>query len=492
MMNPRPELESQPRLAPIYAFGDYRFDPARGLLSHGTIVVPLPERLAQLLILLIHANGNVIDKETIASRVWPEGAVTDGNLSQHMYMLRQLLEERATDRSYVRTVRGKGYRFVAPVSVVAPAQMDPVAHSTEEVTDRLLGSAPEVLHHYWRGSYLLEKRTASALAAAAEQFEAALRLDREHVPALIGLARSHVLMAEYWYVPGSYTFPKAKAAIVRALEIDPSSAEARATLGNILLFCDWNWSEAEREIETAIRLSDRSTSVCTSAAWFYMCKGSAEQPLRAMQRALLVEASSPPVQLFLARIYLHTGEYRRAIDALSNLIESGPDFSLARRHRAQAFILNGQPAEALADLLLLPQDRAEDIALRLPLLGRAYADCGDTERAETIYGTLQEMSRTEYVVGFNLATVAIGLGRLQEALEHLERALARREPALLMLRSLPWFAPIAQRARFKALTQAIWPAERPIEPHRSYSRTATGYTAGLRSPLESTLRTPKM
>ena len=62
----------------------------------------------------------------------------------------------------------------------------------------------------------------------------------------------------------------------------------------------------------------------------------------------------------------------------------------------------------MADLLLLPQDRAEDLALRLPLLGRAYADCGDTERAETIYHTLQEMARTEHIVGFNLATIAVG------------------------------------------------------------------------------------
>jgi DNA-binding winged helix-turn-helix (wHTH) protein/Flp pilus assembly protein TadD len=444
------------------------------LLSHGSSVVPLPARLSQLLVLLIHANGDVIDKETIASRVWPDSAVSDGNLSQHMYMLRQLLDERARDRAYVMTVRGRGYRFVAPVSVAAPGPAEMTTSSAEDVTDHLLSSAPETLHHYCRGSYLLEKRTASGLAAAIEQFQAALRVDNNHVPALIGLARAHALMAEYWYAPSSYTFPKAKAAIVRALEIDPSSAEARAALGNILLFCDWNWAEAEREIETAIRLNPKSTSVYTNAAWFYMCKGSGDKPLREIQRALLVEPSSPGLQLFLARVFLHTGEYARAIDAFSNLIETGPDFSIARRHRAQAFILRGQPAEALADLLLLPQDRAEDVALRLPLLGRAYADCGDSERAEAIYQKLQEMSRTEYVVGFNLATVAVGLGRLQEALDYLERALAKREPALLMLRSLPWFGPIAQRARFKALLRAIWPPERSTRAELDYSRAATG------------------
>lgn len=437
-------------------------------------MTPLPDRLARLLVLLIHANGSIIDKETIASRIWPETAVSDGNLSQHVYMLRQLLDERAKDRAYVMTVRGKGYRFVTPVSVVAPGVVE-TAGSNEESSDRLLRSGPEALQHYCRGCYLLEKRTASSLTAAAEQFEAALVVDREYVPALIGLARAYALLAEYWYAPGSYTFPKAKAALVRALEIDPSSAEARATLANILLFCDWNWADAEREIETAIRLNPKSTSVYINAAWFYMCKGVSDRPLREMQRALLIEPSSPVLQLFLARVLLHTGEYRGAIDSLSSLIESGADFSIARRHRAQAYILNGQPAEALADLLLLPQDRAEDLALRLPLLGRAYAECGDTERAETIYKTLLEMARTEFVVGFNLATVAVGIGRLEEALDHLERALEKREPALIMLRSLAWFGPIAQRARFKALLNAVGPPqERLIKDETSYSRRAVG------------------
>ncbi len=437
---------------------------------------PLPDRLAQLLALFIHANGNVIDKETIASRIWPDSAVSDGNLSQHMYMLRQLLDERARDRAYLVTVRGKGYRFVAPVSVVAPKLGDPTISATEyAAADRLLSGAPEAFYHYCRGAYLVEKRTASALTAAAEQFEETLRVDREHVPALIGLARSYSLMAQYWYAPGSYAFPKAKAAIVRALEIDPASAEARATLGTILLFCDWNWAEAEREIETAVALNPTSNSVCINAAWFNMFKGSGYKSVREMQRALLVDPSSPVLQLFLARTFLHTGQYRRAIGAFSNLIESGPDFSIARRYRAQALILNGQPAEALADLLVSPEDRAEDLALRLPLLGRAYAECGDTERAEGIYQMLRETARTEYVVGFNLATVAVGLGRLDEAIEHLEQALAKREPALLMLRSLPWFEPIARRSRFKVLLRAIWPpSQRAGASIPSYFGTATG------------------
>ncbi|MBV8725721.1 MAG: winged helix-turn-helix domain-containing protein [Candidatus Eremiobacteraeota bacterium] len=458
-------------MPPIYAFGSFRFDVARGLLAHRTVVKALPERLAQILTLLIRANGDVIDKDAIASRIWPGGVVSEGNLAQHMHMLRQILDERARDREYIVTVRGRGYRFVAPVTVVVPELALAAPPPRDEPNDGTLRSDPQLLHHYWRGSYLLDKRTAEALTAAAEQFEAALQVDNAHVPSLIGLARAYALLAEYWYASGSVMFPKAKAAVVRALEIDPRSPEARATLGNILLFCDWDWAAAEREIEAALALGPKSSSVYVNAAWFYMCRGSSDVQLRRMQRALLVEPASPALQLFIARIFLHTGDYHRAIDSFSSLIESGADFSIARRHRAQAFILSGRPADAVTDLLLGPQDRAEDVALRLPLLARAYADCGDVERSEEIYRALREMARTEYVVGFNLATVAVGLKRFGEALDYLEEGLQRREPALLMLRSLPWFAPIAQRARFKALLNAIWPPPR-LELDNREPRTA--------------------
>jgi tetratricopeptide (TPR) repeat protein len=336
----------------------------------------------------------------------------------------------------------------------------------EDAPDRLLRNAPELQHHYWRGCNLLEKRTATALATAVDQFEAALRIDGDNVPSLIALARSHMLIAEHWYAPTCYAFSKAKAAIVRALELDPASGEAQAVLGDILLHCDWNWVEAERHIETAVEISPKSSVVNATAAWFYVCKGDREQALRRTQRVSLIESSSPSLQLFLARIFLHTGDLPRAIEVLSNLIESRSDFSIARRYRAQAYILSGRPGEALTDLLLLPQERADDIAQRLPLLARAYADCGDRERAESIYRSLLDLAATEYIAGFNLATVAVGLGRHDEALDHLSWALQRREAALLMLRSLTWFEPIARHARFRTLLRTIWPGE-PVAKIRS-------------------------
>jgi DNA-binding winged helix-turn-helix (wHTH) protein len=448
----------------VYAFGAFHLDPSRRMLFHGTQAIPLPERLAQLLLLLVQANGAIVEKEAIAAQVWPGTGMSDGNLSQHMYMLRQLLDERAKDRSYVLTIRGRGYRLAPAVSVRSPGASDGAVVDPHRTTspNTLLRSGLEVFHRYSRGSYLVEKRTAQAMQDAIEHFEAALRLDPHYTPALVGLAQAYTRLALYWYVPGSYAFPKAKRVLLRALELDPSSACAHAVLSMILLFCDWDWEEAAREIAIAVRLNSNSTVVCNTAAWHYVCRGAIELAIAQTQCALAIEPGSLPLQLLLARMFLHAGDYTRAIELLSALIESGPEFAVARRYRAQAYIFSGQPAQALGDLLLLPPDRAEDVALRLPLLGRAYADCGDAERAEEIYATLHEMTRTEFIVHWNFAIVAIGLRRYDEALAHLERAFVKREPSLMFLRTMPWFEPIARRARFAAIRNEV------------YSRTGIG------------------
>ncbi len=421
-------------------------------------MIPLSERLSELLLALIQANGSVVDKEMLATRVWPDGGVSDANLAQHMYMLRRLLDERARDRTYVMTVRGKGYRFAAPVSVVVGDDVERAPQRREPASAKwLLQSGLDAFHHYCRGSVLVERRTAKALNEAIERFEAALSIDANYVPALIGLARAYALLAAYWYAPGSYAYPKAKASVLHALELEPASGPAHAVLSQIFLFCDWDWHEADREIATAIALAPDSSLVRNNLVWHSIFRGRPDAAVREAQLALACEPASPTLQLLMARVFLHAGDLRQSIASFTNLIDAGPEFAVVRRHRAQAYILNGQPAEALNDLLLLPSDRAEDVGVRLPMLARAYADCGDALRALDVYDTLKAFARTEFVLGWNLAIVAIGLGRYDEAFQYLERALERREPSLMLLRSLPFFEPISRRARFRSLLEAIEP-----------------------------------
>jgi DNA-binding response OmpR family regulator len=89
-------LESGLRTVTTYGFGHFRLDTLRRVLLSGSDVRAMPEKLFRILLLLLQANGKVVDKETFFSRVWPEESVSDGNLAQHIFLLRKFLGDEGT------------------------------------------------------------------------------------------------------------------------------------------------------------------------------------------------------------------------------------------------------------------------------------------------------------------------------------------------------------------------------------------------------------
>jgi tetratricopeptide (TPR) repeat protein len=420
----------------------------------------MPERLALILTQLVQSNGAVVGKEALALSVWPQEAVSDANLTQHMYMLRQMLGESARDRSYILSVPRRGYRFVASVLVAHPALNESFSADAASLGQVLMEGGFDSFRSYCQGSFFLEQRTAPSLRRAIEFFDAALSSNPDYVPALIGLARAHALLAEYWHFPPTLTFPLAKQAISAALAIDSKSAIAQAVVSELLCFCDWNWEGARDAIDLAIQLNPGSTFVRNNAAWLYICTGDYPEALAQAQFALLMEPSSLPLQLLVARALLHSRDYDNALAVMSTLLEVNQTFYIARRYRAQAYLLKGEPEKALADLQLLPEERSEDPSFRLPMLGRAYADMGDQRRAEKVLQTLQALAQTDYVTCWNSAIVAAGLGHLDEAMAYLQEGYEQHEAALPFLKSLPWFEQLSGSPPFKDLLKKIGPAPR--------------------------------
>lgn len=441
----------------VYCFGDLRFDSMRRLLFRDSEVIPIPERMSLILTELLQANGGVVSKDTLALTVWPDEAVSDANLAQHIYMLRRLLGEHARDHAYILSVPRVGYRLAVPATVAPPALNESFTADAASLGEILSDAAFDPFRYYCQGSFFLEQRTAPSLRRATELFEAALKADPNYLPALIGVACAHAFLATYWHVPPTLSMPLAKKAVERALALDSTSAIAHAVRVEILCFCDWNWTEAHEENDLAIRLNPGSTFVRTIAAWLGVCTGRYQDALAHARLAVMMEPSSLPLRLLLARVLLHSREYSHAVAIMSNLLEADSTFYIARRYRAQAYLLSRDPAKARDDLEQLPQDRGEDLSFRLPMLGRAYAEMGDAARAASVFERLQATAENQYVACWNLAIVAVGLGRLERALEYLETAYERREPTLPFLKSLPWFEPLSENRRFQRLLQAIGP-----------------------------------
>jgi DNA-binding winged helix-turn-helix (wHTH) protein/Flp pilus assembly protein TadD len=429
------------RLAATIAFGEFRLDTTRRRLIRGSEITHLPERLFGVLSLLVQANGAVVNKETFASVVWRDVVMTDSNLAQHVYQLRRLLRETKREGSPIVAASGRGYRLTLPVAV-----------------EHVLGATSrelEPLVYCCQGTHLLERQSAPALKRAIEFFDAALAVEPNYTPALVGLARAYVLLAECGFVPAAPAFRNAREAVGRALELTPDSAIAHAVQSELFAFGEWDWTRAQREIDVALQLDPASTFVRNNAAWLHICTGSYDRAMSEAQLALKGEPASLTFLLLLVNVFIHSGRYQRAITILSNLLEIDSAIRIVRRYRAQAYLLDNRPTDAIVDLQLLAREQPNDLSVRLPLLARAYADGGDLDRAAEIYSKLLEAARTEYVPFWNLAIVATGLGKLSEAIGYLEKALAAREPALSFLGSLPWFQPISRLARYEAIVTKV-------------------------------------
>ena len=101
-----------------YEFGPYRVDGAKRLLLRGDEVVPLTPKCFEILLVLLENSGEVVDKEGLMGRVWPDSFVEEGNLTYNISVLRKALGEKANEHRYIVTVPGRGYQFVASMSPV--------------------------------------------------------------------------------------------------------------------------------------------------------------------------------------------------------------------------------------------------------------------------------------------------------------------------------------------------------------------------------------
>jgi DNA-binding winged helix-turn-helix (wHTH) protein/cytochrome c-type biogenesis protein CcmH/NrfG len=445
-----------------YTFGSFRLDTARRLLFSGNEITPLPERAFQLLLLLIEAAGEVVSKETLAARVWPESTVSDANLSQHVYLLRRMLREKATDRSYIMTVSRRGFRFAAPITTAAidqtPSPID-VTKATLPVPITRANRTADPFWEYCRGSQLLERRSAPQLWSAIEAFENAIRLNDTSALPFVGLARGYSLLAELGYVPAITAFSKVRTAIGQAINLDPGSAAAHAVFSEALLFGDWDWSGARGASDHALRLDPGSTFVRQNAVRLYIGLGEYATAQTEAQHALMLDPSCPRLHVLFAQAMIHAGDYERVIPFLSDLIELEPECHIARRFRAQAYLLGGHPEKAIRDLEHLLQ-QADANSTEIALLSRAFAEYGDADRAREMHAKLLEMSSTEHIVGVNLALSAIGLGEEREAMQHLESAYRDREPMLVFLKGLHWFEPLRDTPAFAQMLVNIGPKTR--------------------------------
>ena len=299
---------------------------------------------------------------------------------------------------------------------------------------------------FLKGRFYWNKRSPDALRKGIECFRQAIEEDPEYALAYAGMADCYNNLGFYNYSAPSESFPKAKAAARQALELDGDLAVARTALGYALLYYDWDWSGAERELRRAIELDPNYPT----AHQYY---GNVLVPLRRFDEGiaeLRLAMELDPLSLILSASLgygLHmAGRHDEALNQLQKTFEMDAGFLPAHLFLGYVFLRIGEHDRAIQEFTDVMR-RTEGNPLAHAELGCAYAASGRHAEAEEILRALRE-TKDRFVSPYCFALLLTALGEQDAAFDALERAFAIRAHEIVFLTWEPQFDPLRSDERF--------------------------------------------
>jgi len=308
---------------------------------------------------------------------------------------------------------------------------------------------------YLKGRFFWNKRTGADLRKAIEYFNQAIAKDPNYALAYAGLADSYLLLSAFGAASPSDSLPQAKAAAKRALEIDDTSAEAHTSLGQILLFYDFDFAGSTREFKRAITLNP---NYATAHHWYGSgpptCLGEFDRGIAELKRAQQLDPLSLIINADLGGAFVAARHYDEAITQLRKTIEMDPRFYFAHWNLGEALELKGQLPEAIAEYKKAAE--LDEDPFVLALVGQADAKLGQRDEAIKILSQLERLATKRYVANYSFAIMHMALGEKAKAIDWLERAYRDRSgPEIVGIKVDPMLDPLHGDPRFEALVQKV-------------------------------------
>jgi serine/threonine-protein kinase len=301
---------------------------------------------------------------------------------------------------------------------------------------------------YLRGRFHLER---GELEQARAQFEQAGRIAPDWAPPSVGLANYYASLPFFTDVPPAEVLPKARAALVQALELDETLAEAHAANAYIRAYYEWDWRAAEQEFRRALELRPNYADAYFSYSRFLASRRRLDEAIAQLGRAVELDPLSLSLQANRALLDYFAGRYEEAGSRLREILKSDSTDVLVKWGLALVAEQLGRPDEAVAILEPISGSSLN----RKSSLGHAYAVAGKVARARNVLAELRAEAAHSYVPSYYFALVHAGLGQRDQALRDLEHAYEERSTVLAYLLIDPRLAPLRDEPRFVALARRL-------------------------------------
>jgi tetratricopeptide (TPR) repeat protein len=306
---------------------------------------------------------------------------------------------------------------------------------------------------YLKGRYEWNLRTDEGVANGIGLFQQAIEEDPSYALAYTGLADSHALHVDYRNVRVQRGFELAKEYARKALALDDSLAEAHASLAWSLFIYDWDWRAADSEFRRAIGCDPRYAPAHQWYQFLLFSRGALEQGLVEGLTAVELDPGSVSARRSIGFGYIYARRYAQARVHLDRAIAMNPNAEESYRLQGVALALEGDFQEA--ERVLREATRAPECTYTYATLGYVLALAGRTEEARTILKELEAVRARDYVSPVALATIHLGLGDVDKALDWTEVAYDERRGWLAYLKVNPVMDPMRGHPRFDRLIERM-------------------------------------
>lgn len=311
---------------------------------------------------------------------------------------------------------------------------------------------PEAFESYLRARNEIGRQTPESIRASVQHFQHAIDLDPFYAVAYAGLADAYSMLAMYDLLAPKAAFPRGEAAARKALDLEPSLAEAHTSLAFARHHFDWDWSGAEDEYRRALQLAPGFPIAHLRYAEYLSTSSRHSEAIREINRARDLDPLALTIASNVGSTLFHARRYDEAIREFRDLLSLHPERIYTRMFLGMAYEQKRMYPEAIAEHRRVMDRMGSEFAVDL---AHAYAVSGQHETARRLLGDAMKSNSAGSLDWFFIASVYAALGDKDQAFVWLERAYENRDFFMTYLNVYPFFDPLRSDPRFRRLTERV-------------------------------------
>ena len=491
----------------LVRFGVFAADLRAGELRRNGVKVRLQDLPFRALTLLLTRPGEVITREEFRQALWPPDIFVDfeQGISSAVMRLRDALGDSADNPIFIETIERRGYRWIGPIQ-----RVEPVAEESQEKDLEEKPAAPAVVpvlskpsrwwkvvfalpvlallfavwmfrpgfrngkasakavsarvrsvhqpanreaeDFYLKGRFYWNKRTPESLNQAVDAFNQAIVHDPNYSDAYVGLADCYNLLREFSAMSGNEAYFKAFAAAKKAVELDPQSSEAHASLAFVTFFGMWDAAGAEKEFRRAIELDPTNAKAHHWYATFLHALNRHEEALTEIELARKLSPDSPSILADKGDLLWSGGHHEESLQLLKQLVAADPDFVSPHRYLRFAYLETGDYPNFIAEFkkdAQLTHDEAQSAVAEAA--ARGFAERGKRGLFAAELSEQKNLYEQGKLSPYWPAQTEARLGNTQESLKYLAICIRSHDDLTLNLAGDQGFASLHRDPAFVQL-----------------------------------------